>query len=83
MRKNRAKDIAETLGDPSKWHSHGRGISMRELTGDDLKLKIDDFGANEALSPMIRNYHGLAVDYYRKIGIVEYVHSKLGLRTVR
>ncbi len=31
----------------------------------------------------IRNYHGLAVDYYRKIGIVEYVHSKLGLRTVR
>ncbi len=56
---------------------------MRELTGDDLKLKIDDFGANEALSHTIRNYHGLAVDYCGKIRIVAYVHSKLGLRTVR
>ncbi len=82
MRKKRARDIAETLGDPSKWHSHGRGISMRELTGDDLKLKIDDFGANEALSRTIRNYHGLAVDYYSKRGIAQYVHSKLGLGTV-
>lgn len=31
MRKDRAKDIAKTLGDATKWHSHGRGISMREL----------------------------------------------------
>jgi hypothetical protein len=83
MRKKRAKEIAETLGDPSKWHSHGRGISMRELTGDDLKLKIDDFGANKELSHIIRNYHGLAVDYCGKIGLAEYVHSKLGFRTVR
>lgn len=83
MRKKRAKEIAETLGDASKWHSHGRGISMRELTGDDLKLKIDDFGANEELSSIIRNYHGLAVDYCGKIGVLAYVHSKLGLRTVR
>ena len=83
MRKKRAKDIAETLADPSKWHSHGRGISMRELTGDDLKLKIDDFGANEALNRTIRNYHGLAVDYYIKRGTEEYIHSKLGLRIVR
>ena len=55
---------------------------MRELTGDDLKFKIDDFGANEALSHTIRNYHGLAVDYCRRIGITQYVHSKLGLRAV-
>lgn len=82
-RKQRAKEIAETLGDASKWHSHGRGISMRELTGNELKLKIDDFGLDEKLSRTIRNYHGLAVDYCGKIGYVAYVHSKLGLRRVR
>ena len=83
LRKQRAEEIAKTLADASKWHSHGRGISMRELTGDGLNLKIDDFGENEELSQIIRNYHGLAVDYYRKVGVVAYVHSKLGLRIVR
>lgn len=83
LRKTRAKEIAKTLGDASKWHSHGRGISMRELTGDDLKLKIDDFGANAKLSHIIRNYHGLAVDYCGKSGLVAYVHSKLGFREIR
>ncbi|MXW13522.1 MAG: serine dehydrogenasease [Rhodothermaceae bacterium] len=83
MRKRRAEEIAQVLGDASRWHSHGRGISMRELGENDLKLKIDDFGADEELSNTIRNYHGLAVDYYGKSGVTAYVHSKLGLRTVR
>ncbi len=83
MRRERAKEIATTLGDASKWHSHGRGISMRELRRDGLKLKIDNFGEDENLSNIIRNYHGLAVDYYEKCGITAYIHSKLGLRMVR
>ena len=83
LRTKRAEKIAKTLGDAAKWHSHGRGISMRELTGEDLKLKIDDFGADEELSHLIRNYHGLAVDYCGKLGYSEYVHSKLGLRRIR
>lgn len=82
MRKKRAKKIAETLGDAKKWHSHGRGISMRELSGNSLKLKIINFGENKILSTHIRNYHGLAVDYYRKTGVKAYIHSKLGQRRI-
>lgn len=81
-RKKRAEEIAETLGDASRWHSHGRGISMQELSGKDLKLMIDDFGKIPKLSPTIRNYHGLAVDYFRKIGVKAYIHSTLGLRRI-
>ncbi len=64
MKVERAKKIAQILGDTQKWHSHGRGISMKELSGEDIKLKIDDFGADKALSNLIRHYHGLCVDFY-------------------
>jgi len=83
MRKARAKKIAGVLGNAKKWHSHGRGISMRELEGDDIKLKVKDFGSDIPLSVSIRNYHGLAVDYYQnKSGIKSYIHSKAGMRRV-
>ena len=82
MRKKRAEEIAETLGDASKWHSHGRGISMRELRGNSLKLKIANFGRTKELSDAIRNYHGLAVDYYRKVGVAAYLHSQHGHRII-
>lgn len=48
---------------------------MRELTGEELKLKIDDFGANEELSHKIRNYHGLAVDYCEKSGFAAFIQN--------
>ncbi|MCB1517451.1 MAG: hypothetical protein KDJ19_07550 [Hyphomicrobiaceae bacterium] len=83
MRKDRAKAIAETLGDASKWHSHGRGISMNDLGGAEIKLLIDDFGKVDDLSEKIKNYHGLAVDYFsNKLGVSGYIHSGLGLRRV-
>ena len=81
MKIRRAKKIARVLGDASRWHSHGRGISMRELSGHDIKLQIDDFAKDADLGKKIRNYHGLAVDYYSgKLGVTGYVHSQLGLR---
>ena len=67
MRKNRTKKIAKTLGNASKWHSHGRGIPMSRLVGEELKLMIDDFGADQKLKSLVRNYHGLAVDYFGKL----------------
>lgn len=83
MKKQRAKKIAETLGDASKWHSHGRGIPMKDLSGSDIKLLIDDFGEDNDLSHKIKNYHGLAVDYYtNKLGISGYIHSQMGMRKV-
>lgn len=82
MRKERAKAIAETLGDAKKWHSHGRGISMSELMSDEIKLQIDDFGANSELSTHIRNYHGLAVDFGEKQGMRGFIHTKNGMRGI-
>ncbi len=69
MKKNQAEKIAATLGDASKWHSHGRGIPMNDLSGSDIRLLIDDFGTDDDLSDKIKNYHGLAVDYFsNKLG---------------
>lgn len=75
MRKQRAKDVAKVLGDASKWHSHGRGISLQELEAEDIKLQIEDFGKDQQLSMHIRNYHGLAVDFAAKQGIQAFIHS--------
>ena len=82
LKRERAKEIAETLGDASRWHSHGRGIPMRELSGSELKLVINDFGGDPELNGRVRNYHGLAVDYSGKVGLKAYIHSQLGFRRV-
>lgn len=83
MKKERAEKIAKILGDVKKWHSHGRGISMQELSGPEIKLAIDDFGKDQELSHLIRHYHGLCVDYYtNKTGIQDYIHSIKGMRRV-
>ena len=83
MRKERAEKIAKILGDATRWHSHGRGISMRDLSGPDIKLKIDDFADDPELNGKIRHYHGMAVDYCSyKMGMADYIHSQLGIRRV-
>ncbi len=83
MKKKRAAEIAETLGDARKWHSHGRGISMRDLEGPDIKLMINNFDSDGDLSDKIKNYHGLAVDYFSdKLGVGGYIHSQNGMRRV-
>lgn len=81
MKTKRAEDIARSLGEASRWHSHGRGISMEALEG--IKLKIDDFGADKDLGAAIRNYHGLAVDFYTRTNrCYGYIHSRNGLTAV-
>lgn len=83
MRRQRAKEVAQVLGDASKWHSHGRGISIQELEDEDIKLLIKDFGKDAELSRAIRNYHGLAVDFAAKQGIQAFIHStRNGMRRV-
>lgn len=80
MQKDRAKEISEILGDAFRWHSHGRGISMSRLN-DEVGMRIDDFGADDELSSYIRDYHGLAVDYFSKNqGMIGYVHSAFDVR---
>jgi hypothetical protein len=62
MKEERAEWIADQLNDPTKWHSHGRGISMHVLIGK-LNLKIDDFSAIKPVSDAIRVYDRLLSDY--------------------
>lgn len=76
MRENRAKEIAGLLAKADKWHSHGRGITMKQLMSDEIKLAIDDFGSDPNLSTDVRNYHGLAVDFARKMGIKGFIHTR-------
>ena len=80
MRKKRAVEIALNLSNASKWLSHGRGISLRQLCSDDIKLRIENFGNCCEQSQLIRNYHGLALDYFQKIGSSAYIHSIYGFR---
>lgn len=84
LRKERAKEIAEILSDPERWHSHGRGIGLRELTSSEINLRIDNFGADMDLNRKIRQYHDLLLDYCYKIGAGDIrrivIHSQNGLR---
>ena len=74
MREERAEYIARELSDTEKWHSHGHGISM-EVLRRDLKLKIDDFGADRDLNARIAAYYKLLDDYQKKRG-VEAIHVR-------
>ena len=83
MRKHRAEEIATILGNAEKWHSHGRGITMQDLEGDEIKLQIDDFGRDKELSQTIRNYHGLCIDYFsNKLTYHGYIHTQHETRRV-
>jgi len=83
-KRSRAKAIAKTLGDAERWHSHGRGIGYRELTSDEIKLQVVNFGDDAALNKIIRPYYDLFTDYCGKLGSGGYnsvvLHSKNGLR---
>ena len=83
MRKDRAQKIARALGDASKWHSHGRGISMQRLQGDEIKLEIDDFGQDKKLNSTIKNYCRLAQDHFERLGMKDYIHTSKEVRRVR
>jgi len=75
MRKERALKIATELANCELWHSHGRPIS-KDILENDLKLKIDDFGADVHLSRAIGDYHEFLNDYMAKIGAFHFVHTK-------
>jgi len=74
-KRQRAEHIAAVLADAERWHSHGKGITMRVLQGRAIKLHIRDLGANENLSVAVSHYHGMAIDFARTNGIVDFIHS--------
>ena len=78
MKADRAAQIARKLNKTDHWHSHSRGISM-EVLKNDLKLLIDDFGADPKISPVVRSYYHLLRDYsYFKRGHDSFVLHRRG-----
>ena len=73
-RKQRAKEIAETLSETERWHSHGTGISM-EVLRRDLNLRIADLEADPARWKCVRQYDGLLADYMAKRGHQGVLHT--------
>jgi len=74
MKTDRAAFIAKKLNDTKRWHSHGRGIS-REILEKDLKLIIDDFGADAELKTKLRSYDKLFGDYMMRRGKRAAIHT--------
>ena len=82
-RQQRADDIATILGDAEHWHSHGRGIGIKDLSSDLIKLKVVNYGDDKVLNARISHYYGLLIDYMRKTGYKSAVHSRRGLRKLQ
>lgn len=79
-RQKRADEIAEILGKASRWHSHGRGISIRELCSEEIKLKVVNFGDNNDMNFRVRKYYDLFIDYVARRGMKGVIHSSRGFR---
>jgi len=75
MKLNRAKEIAQSLNNTNRWHSHARGIAIDTLKSE-LRLRIDDYSENKALNESITNYYNLLGDYMTREKLISFVHTK-------
>ena len=78
-KKQRANQIATILGNAERWNSHARGIFMKDLDSEEIKLKIRDLADNETVRGKVMQYYDLFVDYCGKIGCHNALHSRNGL----
>ncbi len=76
-KKERAAEIAKELSDNKKWKSHGKGISIAELRA--LKLKIEDYGKDEQLRFLIRDYYNAMDEYVRMKNINLFIQNRVFL----
>ncbi len=74
MKEERADWIARRLNDHQRWLTHGRGINMQTLQ-DELKLKIQDFGADPPLRQAVWDYFWFLRDHMARSGITSFVHT--------
>ncbi|MBV2144211.1 ATP-dependent Clp protease proteolytic subunit [Falsochrobactrum sp. TDYN1] len=71
----RAEEIATMLSNNNIWHSHGRMISMSRLMHD-MKLEIEDFGANLEHRDAIRRYSQTLTNHLERQGIPVYMYNR-------
>ncbi len=74
-KEKRAEDIARDLSDNKMWKSHGKGITISELTA--LKLRIEDFSGDADLRPLIRDYYNTMDEYVRMRNISLFIHNRV------
>jgi len=74
-KQERAEQIARALGDNKLWHSHGRMIGPGTLTSV-LKLRINDYSADDTLRSLVRSYNDLLTDYIARGGFTLFMHNR-------
>ena len=74
-KQQRAIEIAQELSDNNKWKSHGKGISIAELS--DLKLKIEDYSKEDDLRALIRDYYNTMDEYVRMKSISLFIQNRV------
>ena len=70
----RAEEIARELGKTSKWHTHSRPISIKELT--EMNLRISDYSDDTELKSIIDQYYSVLIDYIRKYNLNFHFHTR-------
>ena len=73
-KRDRAKDIADKLGDNNIWKAHDRPINIAEL--EELKLQIVDFSEMESERKAIRKYYNLLHEFNRKYKAQLIIHTR-------
>lgn len=73
-KKERAKSIADKLGDNSLWHSHGRYLGPNILNGE-LNLDIDDYPSDN-IKRLILEYNDTAENHMNSKGIYNFFHTR-------
>jgi hypothetical protein len=78
----RAEEIADKLSNSNIWKSHGRPINITILENE-LKLIIEDFGKEQELSNLIREYDRLIIDYINKNSYLIFIHTRRSIYGIR
>ncbi len=74
-KQERAKEMAQLLGNNKLWHSHGRMIGPDTL-GSVLRLRINDYSNDVTLRSMIRSYNDLLTQYIARGELNVFLHSR-------
>lgn len=77
MKEKRAEEIGSILNDIEKWHSHGYGISMKQLH-DEVRLKVRDLAQKPERHGIVKHYYELFTDFMirrRMLGVVHTLES--------
>ncbi len=75
-KENRAKEVADLLGNNKYWHSHGRLIGIDKISSI-LKLKIQDLSKMTDLNNKIWEYNDLMFDYISLNKYKSFFHNRV------